>query len=115
MTQPDSVHELVLMQSVVDAVTEQIAGRRVLTVRLEIGRLTCVDPEALRFCFDVCVRDTVLAGSTLDIVEIPGRGRCRRCRVERAMEHVVEHCPCGGVELDIVSGRQLRLKEVEVI
>ena len=73
------MHELALMQSVVEAVSEQLENRRVLTIRLEVGRLTCVVPDALRFCFDVCTRGTALEGSKLDILERAGRARCSRC------------------------------------
>lgn len=109
------MHELALMESVVSAISGQLDDQRVLTVRLEIGRLTCVFPDALRFCFDVCTRGTRLEGSELDIVEVPGRARCDRCQKVHDVAHLGEICPCGNVAMNIVAGQELRLKEVEVI
>lgn len=109
------MHELALMQSVVEAVSEQLGNRRILTIRLEVGRLTCVVPDALRFCFDVCTRGTPLEGSKLDILERAGRARCSRCESIRPISHVAELCPCGGVTMSVLSGQELRIKEVEVI
>jgi hydrogenase nickel incorporation protein HypA/HybF len=43
-----------------------------MRVRLEIGRLSSVMPEAIRFCFDVCARGTALEGAELEIVELAG-------------------------------------------
>ena len=109
------MHELALMQSVVSAVSDELGDQRVLTVRLEVGRLTCVFPDALRFCFDVCARGTSLEGSKLDIVEIAGRARCLDCQQVQPIVHLGELCPCGGIAMDIVAGQELRLKEVEVM
>ena len=50
-----------------------------IRVRLEIGQLAAVMPDAMRFCFDVCARNTVLEGAALEIVEIPGRALCDDC------------------------------------
>src|SRR5262245_52814601 len=76
------VHEMSLalgvMQIVEDAARSQGFGQ-VLSVRLEIGQLAAVEPEALRFCFDAVARDTVAQGATLEILETPGSGWCAQC------------------------------------
>jgi hydrogenase nickel incorporation protein HypA/HybF len=66
------MHELALSQAIVDMCAERAAGARVLRVTLEVGALAAVLPEALRFCFDVCARDTALEGAALEIVETDG-------------------------------------------
>jgi hydrogenase nickel incorporation protein HypA/HybF len=108
------MHELSLMESVVAAVVERVGLARVTTVRLEVGRLSAVVPEALRFCFDVCARGTALEGARLEIREIPGRARCRSCGVERSIGSYAEICECGGTDLRVVAGEELRVKNVEV-
>lgn len=108
------MHELAMMESIVDAVEEQVGPARVSCVRLQIGSLTGVVPDALRFCFDVCARGTTLEGARLEIDEIPGRGRCRACGSEMALVTFVDLCPCGSAELEITAGRELRVRELEV-
>ncbi len=71
-----TMHELSIATAIVDACAERAGGARVLRVRLEIGQLAAVMPDALRFCFDVCAQGTPLEGAELDIIEIPGRGAC---------------------------------------
>jgi Hydrogenase/urease nickel incorporation, metallochaperone, hypA len=65
------VHELTLMEGIVEYVTERI-DEDVGRVTLEIGERAGVDIDALRFCFGVCVADTVLAAAELDIVRVEG-------------------------------------------
>lgn len=108
------MHELALMQSLVATVEEQVPDR-VTRVRLEIGRLTAVVPDALRFCFDVCARGTRLEGALLEIVDVAPRARCGTCGREDEVEgDVVLRCACGSVELSMLAGRELRIAEVEV-
>jgi hydrogenase nickel incorporation protein HypA/HybF len=66
------VHELAVTQAIVEAVLERAGEARVLRVVVEIGKLSAVLPDAVRFCFDVCTEDTAAAGAVLEIVELPG-------------------------------------------
>lgn len=109
------MHELAIMESVVEAITERAGDQRVATVRLEIGRLAGVMPSALRFCFEVCTRGTVLEGATLEIVEIPGRARCSICGNERAIETFADVCPCGSFEMQVMAGQEMRVKNLELL
>jgi hydrogenase nickel incorporation protein HypA/HybF len=108
------MHELALVESIVAAVEDKIRPARATCVRLQIGDLAGVVPEALRFCFDICARGTCLEGASLEIDAVGGRGRCRRCGAELVMKSFLELCPCGSAELDVLAGQELRIKEVEV-
>lgn len=109
------MHELSITRSVVAIVSERAAGQRVTRVRLEIGRLSSVMPEAVRFCFDVCARGTALEGAALEIIEILGRGRCSECGGESSMVVRAGRCPeCAHGTLQPFSGEELNIKEMEV-
>src|SRR5262245_34509044 len=103
------------MESVVDTIAERLGDQRVASVRLEIGMLAGVDVDALRFCFDVCTRDTSLAGSELAIVAIAGRARCRACGAEHAVRTLAAPCGCGSFDRELTAGDEIRLKDVEVM
>ena len=107
------MHELALAESLVDTVQERI-DRPVRTIRLEVGALTCVMPEALRTCFDVCVRGTRLEGATLEILAIPARARCNTCRAESIVDGRLPLCLCGSADLHVLTGHELRVREVEL-
>ena len=47
------MHEMAMTQSVVDAVCEHAAGRRVHSVKLEVGALCAVVPDSMQFCFEL--------------------------------------------------------------
>jgi hydrogenase nickel incorporation protein HypA/HybF len=109
-----TMHELSIADSIVGHCAEQSNGARVLRVRLEIGRLSCVAPDALRFCFDVCAKDTVVEGALLDIISIHGRARCRGCGEEIEIGSFIDSCACGSRNLQVIAGEGMRLKDMEV-
>jgi hydrogenase nickel incorporation protein HypA/HybF len=109
------MHELSISRNVVAIVCEHAAGQRVTRVRLEIGRLSAIMPEAIRFCFDICTQGTAAEGAALEIVEVSGRGRCGACAAEVALDAPVGLCPeCGAAQLRLVAGEELRIREMEV-
>jgi hydrogenase nickel incorporation protein HypA/HybF len=108
------VHELSVTQSVVDAVVEKLGESRVVRLRLEIGRLSGVVVDSVRFCFDLVAEGTTLEGATLEVDEPAGQARCRDCGAEFAATDLLAVCGCGGIDLEIRSGQDLIIKEVEV-
>jgi hydrogenase nickel incorporation protein HypA/HybF len=108
------VHELGIALEIVDAACERAAGRRVTRVVLEVGMLTAVLPDALRFCFDAATEGTALEGAILEIVARPGVARCRACGVEFELMRAFGRCRCGGSALDWLAGEELRIREMEV-
>lgn len=109
------MHELAITRGIVDACSEQAEGKRVLRVTLEIGTLSCVMPDALRFCYDVAAADTPLEGSTLDIIRIKALTRCLDCGRDVAMDDVLSLCPCGSENLaPPIGGDELRIKSMEI-
>jgi hydrogenase nickel incorporation protein HypA/HybF len=109
------MHELALTEDLVALIGEHCAGRTVTRVVLEIGKLAAVVPDAFRFCFELCAEGTPAAGAELEIVELPGRALCRECGRECELNSAFERCPCGSFSLQLLSGEQLSLREVEVL
>ena len=103
------------MESLVDTVTGTVPDARVTRVRLSVGRLSCASPEALQFCFDVCTRETSLEGAVLEILPVEARGWCASCSGETALTAPAVCAVCGSPEVRILSGTELRLKDVEVL
>lgn len=108
------MHELSITQSVVDAVRERMGTAPVRRVRLEIGRLSGVVADSVRFCFDVVAQGTTLDGAVLEIIEPSGRARCRDCLTEFDTEDLLALCRCGSGDLELLAGQELRIREVEV-
>ena len=108
------MHELALTQDMVALVCERAEGARVRRVVVEIGRLSLVAPDAVRFCFGLCAEGTAAEGAALEILEPAGRGRCRACGMDVELESPLDACPCGSPDLEWVSGDAFRVREMEV-
>lgn len=86
---------------------------RVNVVRVSIGQFAGVQPEALRFAWEVLRQDTLSENASLEIEEVPIRVRCRACEGEYAAEPDDLSCPlCAALDYELLSGRELDLSSV---
>lgn len=109
------MHELGITQEIIAIVTEHARGGKVARVVLEIGKLSMVVPDSVRFCFDLCSEGTVVEGASLEIIETDGFARCRMCHAELPLNELVGQCHCGSYDLEWLSGQELKVKELELI
>lgn len=112
------MHELGITQSIVE-IAERTAAKqqatKILSVTVEVGSLSGVVPEALEFCFEACTNGTLLEGAQLLIKRIPASARCRDCSREFPLEELLACCPdCGSAAGELLSGEELRVKELEI-
>ncbi|MBV9846785.1 MAG: hydrogenase maturation nickel metallochaperone HypA [Kutzneria sp.] len=109
------MHELAITQSIVEAVVDRLGEARIASVRLEIGTLSGVVPDSVRFCFDLVTEGTTLAGARLEIDQPGGRARCRSCAEEFSSDDPIMLCACGSADLDVIAGQELTITAVEVV
>ena len=112
------MHEMSLCEGVLRIIEEQAAVQnfsQVKTVFLEVGALAGVELDALRFGFDVVIKDSIADKARLEILEIPGRAWCMQCMKNVAVQQRYDACPdCGGFQLQVNGGEEMRIKELEV-
>ena len=108
------MHELGITQNIVSIVTEHAGAKPVRRIRIEIGQLSAIMPEAIRFCFDVVAKGTVVEGAKLEIIEIPGKARCKSCGEAVELNSLIAICSCGSRDLERLSGEELNIKEMEL-
>ncbi|CAM02353.1 hydrogenase-3 nickel incorporation protein HypA [Saccharopolyspora erythraea NRRL 2338] len=108
------MHELGITQGIAEAVLDAVADARVTCVHLEIGRLSGVVADSVRFCFDLVAEGTALEGARLEIAEPAGWGACRDCGNEFDVTGPIALCRCGGGDVAVLAGRELRIRSVEV-
>jgi hydrogenase nickel incorporation protein HypA/HybF len=108
------MHELAITEGVVAAVTDALPDAKVTCVRLEIGALSGVVADSVRFCFDLVTEGTALAGATLEITERAASCRCGACGTEFAPEWPILLCQCGSADVAVLSGADLRILSVQV-
>jgi len=108
------MHEMAITQCVVDAMCEHAEGRRVHSVRVQVGSLCAVVPDSMQFCFELVTEGTNAAGAQLFIEQPPGRAHCRDCGADFELTDMILLCPCGSADVEIISGRELRIMSMEV-
>lgn len=103
-----------ITENVVAAIRERLPAAEVVRVRLTIGKLSGVVAGSVAFCFDVVSAGTPLEGARLEIDEPAGRGRCRDCGRTSDLPDLILLCDCGSANLEVLTGTELLINEVEV-
>lgn len=109
------MHELGITRNIVAIVSENAGNKTVSRVTLDIGKLSAIMPDAIRFCFDICSKDTPLENARLEINEIPGQGRCDVCGNNINLELPYGQCECGSRQITCIAGEELKIREMEVV
>jgi hydrogenase nickel incorporation protein HypA/HybF len=113
------VHELSIVSSIVDSVTESLAsypGARVKEVRLRVGALASVVEDSLQFCYGIATEDTALEGSKLVVKILPVTMHCERCASDVEIASLQSfRCPrCDTPLSDLRQGRELEIESIEI-
>lgn len=112
------MHELSLMEAVRDQALEQAnrhGGGRIVAIRLRIGSLAGVEPEALRFAFTVVMAGTIAEEARLEIAAVPAVCFCGPCAQPFPAPEGNCACPrCGAISLELLQGRELELRSLEL-
>ena len=112
------MHEMSLCEDIVKLLEEEAQNqgfKKVRQVYLEIGELAGVEIEAMRFSFDIVTHDTIADGASLGIESIPGSAHCEQCGQTVPVAQRFAACPiCDNYPLTLISGNELKIKELEV-
>jgi hydrogenase nickel incorporation protein HypA/HybF len=93
----------------------QAGAKRVLAIRLRIGALSGVVPDALQFAFEALVTGTQAEGARLIVDDIPARFWCSPCGREFEAEAMFSDCPdCHTPSANLRAGRELELASLEI-
>jgi hydrogenase nickel incorporation protein HypA/HybF len=105
---------MAITQSVVEAVCRHAAGRRVRSVKVEVGAMCAVVPDSMQFCFGLATEGTVADGARLDLDITPATAHCRTCDADFVLNDFILLCPCGSADVELRAGRELRILSMEV-
>ena len=112
------MHELSIAVGIVDLAEKEAfkAGAgSILSIELEIGKLSGVELEALEFAWPVATKGTMLEKTEKIIHHIQGKARCSGCGAVYPIENLYDACPeCDCYNKDIFQGKELRIKSLTV-
>jgi hydrogenase nickel incorporation protein HypA/HybF len=122
------VHEGSITTQIVESVLKEAEGRKakkIVEVQLVIGKLTFINPEQVRFWYEVLTKDTIMQGSKLTIEESEGIVRCPKCGYEGDFKYIDDpalhvptptlNCPKCNAVIDIVGGKDCLIKNIKML
>jgi hydrogenase nickel incorporation protein HypA/HybF len=112
------MHEVGIMEEALGMAMETVrssGASRLLKLRLRVGLLSGVVPEALRFAFEAGCCEPMTQGAQLDIETVAPSCWCAVCHAEFECNDVIAECPgCRNVTGELRHGRELEIASVEV-
>jgi hydrogenase nickel incorporation protein HypA/HybF len=112
------MHELSIALGIVKIAEderEKAKAEVVERIELEIGALSGVELTSLEFVWPMAVKDTALENAIYEVDYVKGRAKCLECGENYKIENLFDSCPiCKGYFKDIISGKELRVKALEV-
>jgi hydrogenase nickel incorporation protein HypA/HybF len=113
------MHEITLCHHALEIMqqrAQQQRAQRITAVWFEVGAFSCVEVEALRFCFDMVCRSTLAEGCELHITEQQAQCWCHDCQQEvQLLVPQVLVCPlCSGHHLRVQADDGLQIKRLEI-
>jgi len=114
-----SLHEISLLENVREILQEHAQKqnfKRVKKITLAIGKLSCIEPDALRFGFDAVMQGSLAEGAELILSEVAGKGICKACGKESAIDTLYAPCQyCEHPFVDVTAGNDMQIKDLIVI
>lgn len=119
------MHELSMADAMVKTVldvAEKNDAMEIIEVTIEIGKLTMLNPEQLKFLIDVLVENTLLEGAEINIIELPVELKCNSCEYTGFADMddsdhylAIVKCPeCGERNVEITAGRECNVKNIRI-
>ena len=112
------MHELGIAENILDIVRRNVPDDQasaVGNIRLRVGPFAGVVPDSLTFCFAALAADAGMANAALVIEQTSLAALCRDCGNTSNVEKFVFRCSvCGSGDLEIVSGKELEVIEIEI-
>ena len=113
------MHELSIAESITEVVVkscEEAGVTTVTAITLEIGRLSGIEVEALKFALDITLKSGPAENAKVHFEMISGIGTCEACGKESPMDDLFSLCKhCGSYMIHLTQGQELKIKKIEVI
>ncbi len=112
------MHEVSIMQNALDLALAQAAqqgAQRIHWIKLRVGELSGVIPDALAFAFEIVTAGTIAAEAQLELETVPVICYCLTCQQDFHPDDWIYSCPiCNQLTTELRQGRELELSSLEV-
>jgi hydrogenase nickel incorporation protein HypA/HybF len=120
------VHEISIAGAIIDSVLDSAKkheAKKVEEIIIEVGGLTALNPDQLKFIFEIITKGTVAEGAKYDIQVVKPLISCKKCSYRGNIEFFeklhfflpVMKCPdCEDTDVDIIAGRECCVKKIRI-
>ena len=113
------MHELSIISNLFEILEEKAKekkAKKIVSVKLKVGKLSGVVPEFLITAFDIYKKDTIASDAELEIKEVPLKILCQDCHTEVIKDDFIFICShCGSHNLKTLSGTELFLEKMDLM
>ncbi len=112
------MHEIGIMEQTLEIAIQNAQAQnanKIEKITMEIGKISGVVPEALKFAFDVVSKNTIAENATFIINNIPIICYCDSCQQNFYPQEWFFECPnCLEFSNNIIQGKEIKLLSVEI-
>ena len=113
------MHEVAIADAIIEQVVAELgragATGRVTRIEVAVGRLSGVNPDALRFALELLAPGTLVESARLDIHQPKPLCCCAACGARTEIDELETHCPvCASPDVTLQGGQELILQAIEL-
>lgn len=110
------MHEMSIAMNILDIVqeyAEKEKATQVKEIELEIGTLSGIEFDALKFALEVTMKTALTKNSKIKIQKVQAKSACIDCKNEFETLNLFEQCPkCQSYSTEIIKGKELQVKSL---
>jgi hydrogenase nickel incorporation protein HypA/HybF len=112
------MHELSIAKSVIQIIENSVESdfnKKITKVHLNIGKLSGIEIDALTFSFSIIKKNTILENAEMEINQINGMAKCRKCGINFELNSFGNPCPkCNDYAIDILQGKEMKVTQISI-
>jgi len=112
------MHEVAIAEEIRDIVLKKLdkhKAKKVCGIKLVIGELTTIVPDALLFALEVVSEKTPMKGAKIHIKTIKTKAKCAKCKKEFEVADFNYTCPkCRNQDVKVTAGREMIIQTIEM-
>ena len=112
------MHEMTIAMNIIDIVCKQANDENahiINSVDLEIGELSGILIDSLKFCFEAACKNTLADGAIINIHTIKAEAFCKSCNKLFRIKSDFSPCPtCDDYNFELRTGKELLIKSFNI-
>ncbi len=112
------MHEVSIAEEIRDIVLEKLKehkASKVSKIKLMIGELTTIVPEALKFALEIVSDKTAMQGAKIQIKTVKTKVKCLKCKRKfKAVDFDYACRACKSQDVRIIEGKEMIIKTIDM-